>query len=146
MRQTSDISHRRTHILADPQSHLCVVRVNPGAKPARLLRTRRSTPAIHYCIRLRGRLRSEYRFRLTTRRVWRSLRARLLVAGADHSHRRQTLLKPEANQVRNRSTYRENAARCLEFPRAAYKAQSDGYRCSQTISLRSPDMRGTDES
>ena len=78
--------------------------------------------------------------------MWRSLRARALVAAADHARMRRTLPKPEANQVRNRSTYRENAAQCRELPRGVCKARSDNYRCSRTISLQSQDTRGTDES
>src|SRR6266702_1827939 len=98
------------------------------------------------CTRLRGRLRSEYRFCVTTRQVRRSLRARALIGAADHARMRQTLPKPEANQVRNRSTYRENAAQCRELPRSVCKARWDNYRCSRTISLQSQDTRGTDES
>ena len=117
-----------------------------GAKPANCLKTRRSIPAIHCCIRLRGRLRSEYRFCLTTHRMSQSLRARALVGAADHARMRRTLPKPEANQVRKRSTYRTNAAQSRELPRAVCKARWDNYRCSRTISLQSPDTRGTDES
>ena len=117
-----------------------------GANPANCLETRRSIPAIHCCIRLRGRLRSEYRFCLTTHRTSQSLRARALVGAADHARMRQTLPKPEANQGRTRSTYRENAAQSRELPRVVCKARWDNYRCSRTISLQSPDTRETDES
>src|SRR6185295_12040503 len=129
------------------ENFICVSSVQiRGANPASCLETRRSIPAIHRCTRLRGRLRSEYRFCLTTHRTSQSLRARALVGAADHACMHQTPPKPEANQGRTRSPYRKNATQSRELPRVVCKARWDNYRCSRTISLQSQDTRETDGS
>src|SRR5262245_27888393 len=107
--------HLLTQMFTRSESHLRFLGEICGVRPARPLKTSRSTRANHYCIRLRERLRRECRFGLTTRPILRSLRARALVAAADHAHMHRTLPKLEANQVRKRSTLRANAARCREF-------------------------------
>src|SRR5262249_731402 len=86
---------------------------------ARPLKRRRSILVVHRCTRLQGLPRQKYRLRLTTYRTYRNLRAQALVATVGRARRRQTLQKPKANQVRERSGYRENAARHQQFQRGA---------------------------
>src|SRR6476620_6146596 len=125
------------HGFSQTRKFICVLSVQiRDAKPPSCLKTRRPIPAVHRCIRLRALLRSEHRFCVTLDRMSRSLRTRGLVGAADRARMRQSLLKPEAKQVRKRSTYRKNVAQSRELPRAVCKARRDNYRCSRTISLQ----------